>query len=337
MSAFSAWRAGLRRAGRAPELVLLLWCVTLVISIPPAVVLHESITTHLGSSLEADTAASGMNYDWMQEFRAQADTLGRSLRPDVIGFAAVMDNASAFADMSQRPLAAGIASVAFVALLWLLTPGVLCRLAAGRRIGAGTFSGACGAFLGRIVRLNIVSMLFYGTLAGSFHQWLFDDLYDAVTRDMTVERTAFVVRVACYLVFFLLLALCNVVFDMAKVRLVVEDRRSVLATIVSALDFTVSNSRLVIGTYCANLATLGVVIALYAAVAPGVGGAGASMWVTLALGQLYIAARLFVKLAFWSGAIVALQSRLAYDGFVRTLPDPAPPVHDSRALVDELG
>lgn len=337
MTALSVWRAGLRRVVHAPWLVLLLWCVTLAITVPPAILLNNAVTTHLGSSLEADTAASGMNYDWMQEFRAQADSLGRSLRPDVIGFAAVVDNASAFADVDQRPLVVVIGGVTFVGLMWFLTPGLLCRLAANRRIGPGSFTGACGAFFGRIVRLNIVSMMFYGTLVGAFHQWLFDDVFEAVTRDMTVERTAFLVRVACYVVFFALLALCNLVFDMAKVRLVVEDRRSVLATIVSALDFTASNRRLVAGVYGANLFTLAIVVAAYAAVAPGVGGAGAGMWATFVIGQLYVAARLFVKLSFWSSDIAALQSRLAYDGFVRTLPDPTPPAREPQALVDELG
>ena len=330
MTALGIWLAGLRRVLRAPSLVLLLWSLTLAITVPPALALHDSIASHLGASLEADTAASGMNYEWMQEFRAQASMFGRSLRPDVIGFAAVVDNASAFADMVQRPLVVVVGSVVFVTLLWLLTPGILCRLAAGRRIGAGIFAGACGAFAGRIVRLNIVSMMFYGTLVGTFHQWLFDDVFDALTRETTVERTAFAVRVLCYLLFFALLALCNLVFDIAKVRLVVEDRRSVLATIIAALDFTLSNVRLVFGAYGANLATLGVVVGAYAAVAPGVGGAGAGMWATFVVGQLYVAARLFVKLAFWASGISALQARLAYDGFVRTLPDPAPSFNDTR-------
>ncbi|MFN7984387.1 MAG: hypothetical protein U0Q11_21290 [Vicinamibacterales bacterium] len=337
MSALFIWRAGLRRVARAPWLVALLWCLTLVITIPPALALNDAVSTHLGSSLEADTAASGMNYDWMQEFRAQADSIGRSLRPDVIGFAAVVDNASAFADMSQRPAFIVVASVFFVGFLWLLTPGILCRLAVNRRIGPGAFAGTCGAFAGRILRLNIVSMFFYGTLVGTVHQWLFDDVFDAVTHDLTVERTAFLFRVVFYVLFFALLALCNLVFDMAKVRLVVEDRRSVLATIVSALDFTVSNSRLVIGAYGANLLTLALVVGTYAAIAPGVGGAGAAMWITFIVGQVYIAARLCVKLAFWASGVAALQSRLAYDGFVRTLPDPAPAVSGPQSLVDPLG
>ena len=84
-----AWTNGLGRVLRAPALVLVLWICSLAITIPPAIALNDAIGRHLGSSMEADAALDGTNYDWLQEFRAQASSLGRSLRTDVIGFAAV--------------------------------------------------------------------------------------------------------------------------------------------------------------------------------------------------------------------------------------------------------
>lgn len=310
----------MRRVLRAKSLVLLLWFVTLVITIPPAIELHNQVTRHLGSSLEADSAADAVNFDWLQEFRAQADPLGRTLRPDVIGFAAVMDNTSAFADVSQRPVVVITAGVIFLALTWFLSSGCIVRLAIDRRLGPARFAACCGEFLGRTFRLNVVSLFFYGTVVGSFHQWLFDDVFDAVTRDVSVERTAFFIRVACYVVFFALLAACNVLFDFARVRMVVEDRRSTLTSIIAGAHFVLSNPRLALGAYAMNVLTLGVVVGLYWAVAPGAGGAGASMWIGFLISQLYIASRVFVKLAFWGSEVVALQTQLAYAGFVRTEP-----------------
>jgi hypothetical protein len=40
------------------------------------------------------------------------------------------------------------------------------------------------------------------------------------------------------------------------------------------------------------------------------------MWIGLAIGQLYVAARLWVKLLFWSSATALFQSRLAHAGYV---------------------
>ena len=53
---------------------------------------------------------------------------------------------------------------------------------------------------------------------------------------MTVERSAFVVRVVCYLAFGTFLVVCNLVFDYARIRTVVEDRHSASARSSPACD-----------------------------------------------------------------------------------------------------
>ena len=103
MSALGVWLQGIGRVRRAKSLVLLLWFATIAVTIPPAIELHNAVKTHLGASLEADSAADGMNFDWLQEFRAQANPLGRSLRPDVIGFAVVFVWSAAAETPSDRP------------------------------------------------------------------------------------------------------------------------------------------------------------------------------------------------------------------------------------------
>ena len=39
------------------------------------------LQTSLGSSLSANTAASGVNYDWMQEFMSDATGLSSTFKP----------------------------------------------------------------------------------------------------------------------------------------------------------------------------------------------------------------------------------------------------------------
>ena len=55
---------------------------------------------------------------------------------------------------------------------------------------------------------------------------------------------------------------------------------------------------------------------MYAAVAPGAGGIGWTMWIGFAIGQLYILARLCVKLIFWASETALFQGRLAHAGYV---------------------
>jgi hypothetical protein len=164
----------------------------------------------------------------------------------------------------------------------------------------------------------------YGFLFGYLHRWLFADLYPRITRDVNVERTAFFVRVALYAAFGIVLAACNLIFDYAKVRAVVEDRRSMIGSVAAAIRFAAAHHAAAVSLYAADFILFLVVVALYAVVAPGAGGAGLSMWLTFALGQIYVLARLWVKLVFWASETALFQSRLAHAGYVAR-PSPAWP------------
>ena len=200
------------------------------------------LAQHLGASLAADTAASGVNYDWMQEFGDQASGLGTTFKPTIIGFGAVLDNLSAFLDDTPRPaVIVGAASVYIV--LWIFVAGgIIDRYARDRPTRAFGFFAGAGEFFFRFLRLAVVQWIVYAVLFGALHPWLFDTLYPRLTREMTVERTAFAVRVGLYLVFGVAVAASTMIFDYAKVRAVVEDRRSMLSAIGAAAAFIRRNA-----------------------------------------------------------------------------------------------
>jgi hypothetical protein len=312
----SAIGDGIRRVNGAPAILVGVWILTLAAGLPLAAALRVSLADHLGQSLAADTAASGANYDWMQEFADQASGIGVTFKPTVIGFGAVLDNLSAFIDGTARPIAI-VATASLYVLAWIfLAGGIVDRFARDRAIGAHGFFAACGVFFFRFLRLAVVQWLAYAFLFGYLHGWLFGTFYPRITHEMNVERSAFLTRLALYLVFGLLVAAAALVFDYAKVRAVVEDRRSMLGAIGAALGFIRRNAVSAVGVFAANFLLFGVVIGVYALVAPGAGGAGPAMWVGFAIGQLYVVGRLWVKLVFWASETALFQSRLAHAGYV---------------------
>lgn len=315
MSALASWAGGWRRLGRNPMLLVVLWLATLAVIVPPALVLRDEVRAHLGDSLAADSSADRVNYEWWQEFRSTASPLGRTLRTDVIGFATVMDNTSALADATPRAVPLLAAGALFILVVWFLTPGLIHRLAIDDSRAQRGVLAVSGAFGGRMLRFGLVSSIVYGALFGSLHSWLFDQVFDEVTHNLTVERTAFFIRLGLYLVFFLIVGAVNLLFDVAKVRLVVEDRHSVFGAIAAGLRFIGAHPALTIGVYAMNVLSLGRVFAAYALVAPG---AATGMWTTFIVGQVYIAARAAVKLGFWAGSVDALQRAFRCPGFART-------------------
>jgi hypothetical protein len=307
---------GIRRVNRAPAILAGVWAMTLLASLPLAAAMRGALADHLGGSLAADSAASGVNYDWMQEFADQTSGFGATFKPTIIGFGAVLDNLSAFMDDTARPIAIVGAASAYIVLWIFVAGGILDRYARERPTYSHGFFSACGTFFFRFLRLAAAQWVVYAFLFAYLHRWLFDTFYPRITHEVNVERTAFLVRLALYAVFGILVAAAAMIFDYAKVRAVVEDRRSMLGAIRAALGFIQRNYASAVGLFLVNFVLFALVVALYAIVAPGAWPAGAKMWIAAAIGQLYIAARLWVKLVFWASETALFQSRLAHAGYI---------------------
>jgi hypothetical protein len=315
MGPTAAFREGIRRVNGAPMVVAGMFALTLFVALPLSYALRGMIASHLGSSLAADEAVAGTNYDWWEEFSAQAAGLGTTFVPSVIGFGAVLDNLSGLLD--NWPLASTIAgaTAAWMVLWSFLSGGVIDRLARGRRTRSHGFFGACGMHFWRLLRLGAAAFLAYAFLFRSVHWWIFGKAFEWVTNDVTVERVAFAWRMAGYLGFGMLLVLCSVVFDYARVRIVVEDRHSALGAILAGLRFVRRHAAGVAAVYALNAAAFLLLIAIYAAVAPGAPGSGLSMWLVLALGETYILARHYLKLLFYASETAYFQGALAHAAY----------------------
>ncbi|MGH9350069.1 MAG: hypothetical protein ACRD26_22675 [Vicinamibacterales bacterium] len=310
-----AFLDGIKRTVSAPAVLLGVMLVTMAMALPLALTLRGMLEGHLGTSLAAHDAAEGVNHDWWQEFQAQAAGLGTTFTPSVIGFAAVLDNISSVLD-AEREIAPVTGALGAYLLVWtFLSGGIVDRFARRRPTRAHGFFAASGVFFFRFLRLAVAAGLVYWFLFGVVHGWLFDDLYRDVTREVNVERAAFAWRAALYLVFGALLVLANVLFDYARIRAVVEDRRSMIVTLLASARFVVRHPRLVFGLYALNALAFLALLALWAVLAPGAGRAGLSMWLGIGLAQAYLAARLFLKLHFIASQTALFQATLAHAGY----------------------
>ena len=312
---FGLWRNGWKRVLAAPAIAAGVFAMTILLAVPLAMVVRGSLASHLKDSLAADTAATGVNYDWWQEFTAQATGLGTTFTPSIIGFASVLDTVGGLLDARARiaPIAAALAL--YLAGWAFLSGGILDRYARQRPIRVYGFFGASGAYFFRFLRLAAIAGLMYWCLFAYVHPWFFDELFVDLTRGMSVERTAFLVRLLFYTIFGAFLLATNLVVDYTKIRIVVEDRYSVLGALAAALRFVRHHPRQVIGLYALNSLAFLALLAVWALVAPGAGGAGWSMWLGLAVSQLYIVMRLIMKLQFIASQIALFQANLAHASY----------------------
>ncbi len=325
--AADALRDGIRRVNQTPVVLACVFVVTLLTALPFSMLMRESLQSHLGSSMLADQVARGVNVQWWSEFSAQAGPLGSTFRTSIIGFAAVLDNLSAFADAESRPSPLLWLGAAYL-LLWLfLTGGIVDRYARARPTRSYEYFTACGVYFVRFLRLAPLMALAYYVLFAVVHPILLDDWFSALTENVIVERTAFAVRLGLYAVFGALLVPVSIIFDYAKVRAVVEDRRSMVGAVAAGARFARRNAGAVAALYALTGALFVVLLAGYAVAAPGAPSTGARTWLGLVIGQLFLLGRLWIKLVFIASETALFQSRLAHAGYVAAEPiaRPEPP------------
>lgn len=320
----AAFVDGLMRVKRAPWLVAGLWLTTVAVALPFTMMLQALIGADLGASLAAGAAADGVNYDWWNEFLAQTSGVGLSFVPAILGFAAVMQNLSTIADARSLPLVVAVAVSAHVLVSLFLIGGVIDRLARDRAVGPAAFFSACGLHAGRFLRLAVIVTAAYWVLFGPYHALLFDALYPSLIAETTIERTAFLYRVGVYVLFAIPLLLVNLIVDYAKVRAVVEDRRSMIGALVAGWRFVRRHPGAAVALYAMDAALFLAVLALYALAAPD----AAQHLLAFAVGQLYIVLRVVVRLQFAASQIALFQGRLAHAGYVAR---PVPAWPDSPA------
>jgi hypothetical protein len=333
MGVLTAFREGVRRVNGAPVVLAGAVATTFLIALPLSIALRGMIAAHLGDSLMADSVAARANYDWWQEFTSQATGLGTTFIPSIIGFGAVLENLSNLLD--NQPMATTVAGAAAAwMIIWtFLSGGILDRYARQRPTRTHGFFSACGTNFWRFLRLGVLALAFYGWLFGPIHEWIFDDFYPWATRDLTVERTGFAVRLACYLVFGVVLVSGNLIFDYARVRIVVEDRRSAFGALLAGIRF-VRRNRGTLYLYLLNAAMFVILALVYAIASPGAPGGGLSAWLTLGLGQAYLVGRHYVKLLFYASETAFFQNALAHAGYTAAPPVVWPESPAAEAIVN---
>jgi len=135
-----------------------------------------------------------------------------------------------------------------------------------------------------------------------------------------------------YVGFFVALALVNLVADFAKVRAVVEDRRSMLSALLASARFIRRRFFRTTGLYLLNVLALAVILRLWLQAAPP---AGAAPWLALLITEVYLLLRVWAKLAFMASEVVFFQGELAHAQYTAT-PEPLWPESPAEEAIDNL-
>jgi len=166
----------------------------------------------------------------------------------------------------------------------------------------------------------VIALVIYGAVFRWAQPWLLITTFGRLTRDVTEERRAFFVRVLLYAGLGVVLISLNILFDYARIRIVVEDRRSAIGALLAAARFLRRHAGSASGVYALNAGLFLMLMLAYALLARGAAPAGVAGWLALGVSELYILSRHYLKLAFCASQTALFQSRLAHAGYTAAPP-----------------
>ncbi len=335
MSFIAPLKDGLRRVTRAPMVLAGAAVLTAAVALPPGLLLREAPPAALreipapGGPAPGDPEAGGpapgcIPLHWWRFPHDAYPVEGRPCVAPPAGTDAPAAYLRALLDREGPDPALAAVVVVYLAAWTLFSAGAIDRYARDRPTRGAGFFAACGVYGPRLLRLALIAGVVYWALFRTVHPWLVGE----PSPGEGVPPAA----LPRYLAFGLLLALVGLVFDYARVRAVVEDRRSMLGALLAGWRFVRRRPAACLGLYAVNGAVASAVVGAYAVTAPAAPAGASLRWAFLA-GQVYVAARLAAKLLFYATEIAYFQSRLAHAGYVA-----APvPVWPESASAEALG
>jgi hypothetical protein len=312
MTIRGAFFSGLGRVASFPALLVWLYLASLALALPLAVVVRDALRDNIGASTVDERLRAGFDMEWYGEFdyahpRGVAATFG----PQVIGPLPVLVNLEQWLDgkILRQPPGILAAGAGFLLVWAFFAGGILDRYAnpTGEHTRARLFRIG-GEYWFRYLRLLVLSLLLYFFIFG----WVVNPLHERMgdwTRDVLAERTVILLTALIYLLGGLLLVVVGAAMDYAKIALVADQRRSAVLALVRGFRFVLSRPVKTLGLYLLLVAVAGLAMLLYAWFAPGPGQAGGiTVLLAFLCGQLYLLARIAIKLWFLASQTALYQS-----------------------------
>jgi hypothetical protein len=295
---FAAFADGWARVLRAPAILFGAFIVTWLVAFPAGRLIDQAGAPAAGRAEAADALATGFD---------------RTFTPTLLGTDRFVQHTLGMFSEGALPVEF-VAASATTLLVWtFLLGGILDRYARRRPTRAQAFFGACGVFFFRFLRLGVVAAAGYYLLFGLIHAWVFLPTYRYLTGgDATEAGSVPLLLLPLYAVFLMLAAFWNAVVDYARIRAVVEDRRSMLGAILAGWRFVVGHPLKTSGLYLLNSAAFGVALGAYTFAFPGAGSSAAVGVAAVAAASLYLLARVALKLAFFASQQALFQRSLAH-------------------------
>ena len=338
MNILSAFKQGIAQVSRTKRFVFFAWFVNVVITMPLALPVLSQLDGYLRNTVMEEKILQRMDATWADTYRADMENSEflRTLDYSVFGYAPFVNHLEMQMNGTFIKTLGGFLydfffrweiNRASTSLLFLLSLLYVCMnsFLSGAFIAVYSkeypfsfteFLTEGARYFGKFFRIALVALLIYFLFFTLVVDWMNNSIarWTQAEASETVPYTYYMIRNVIVLFFFSFLAM---IFDYARVRMVVDDRTSSLAASAAGTKFAVTNARSTYGLYLL-LSLIGLVlIALYAMIERVI--PQDSYWPLLllfVLQQCYMLARFGLKAGFY-GSQTRLYQTISFERHIR--------------------
>jgi hypothetical protein len=239
MKIFWNFGRGFMATGRVSKMVLFLFVVNLLFSLLLAIPMYNSLKDSFGRSEAGSRMAKGFDYVWWEEFRDEANGLETTFSPSVIGKGAILTNLENLIQMRfySLPPILLVFGLFYIILHTFLAGGILTIFNQDApKFTMKEFIQGAGSHFLRFFGLMLFSWLFIIAI-GVFLQEGFISIVSEISSNSLSEVTPFFIELGFSALTFILLLFIQMVFDYARIKVVLEESRNIIKSTLEALAF----------------------------------------------------------------------------------------------------
>jgi hypothetical protein len=280
------FRSACAHALASPALVLTLYIVNLLLAFPALYFSRSVLTAALGTSLAGESLLRGFDYTIWFDLLSPRDLSLNTLLQFAI------------------PLA-----ILGIGMYTFLAGGVLDLLTKEKRFSAPSFFRACGTYLGRFLRIWILTAIVL-LLVIALLSTLLGMVVGMVNAHADSEQAAGFAIIVSLTVFSLLLLLIFMASDYARVYTVVQDGHSSWKALGHGFLFVFRNTGSSLALHLLLLFLLGSAVALYLVLEGLIDiDRPITIFLVFLLQQLFMIGRAAIRVAFSAGEVALYEER----------------------------
>jgi len=307
MKIILALKSGFAKVFESIRIIPIIYLFNISLALLLSVSLFYSLKSDTAKRTVRESLETGFDYEWWSEFNFQAEGIEKTFQPTIVGgFGPILENLELLltGEFKHVGILIFLLGAMYVAVSSFFAGGAIAVYEdEKRKYSLGRFFSNSAIYFNRFFSLTFTAVILYFLVYWLLHPAIFS-LVDRITANFMTERATLFVNIIGYFIVLVVILFINMLFDYAKVIVVVEKRDSAWEAVWLALKFLLKRFGKASGLYLL-IGIIGLAIARVFALVLSVFEPNTVLLLIIAIliQQLYILVKITVRLVFYASQL----------------------------------